>query len=148
MSNVTPIHESPLEAMWAKKEAKDLERFNSKIVTIDPKAMAILKFLSEYCELKLKASWSGKELHTAFRKYIASSPAHTFNFTNHATGNLSAKSYLKQICDQVFPYKNFKTKHYYIKTQEHLDFIQSQLKNTKLKVNNETFLDRFLAPKV
>ncbi len=148
MSEVTPIHESPLEAMWAKKEAKDLERFNSKILTIDPKAMAILKFLSEYCELKLKASWSGKELHNAFRKYIASSPVHLFNFTNHATGNLSAKSDLKYVCDQVFPYKNFKTKHYYIKTQEHIETIKSQLNNKKLKVNNETFLDRYFAQKV
>lgn len=133
MSEVTPIHESPIEAMWVEKEAKDLERFHSKKVTVDPKAMAILQFLSEYCELKLKASWSGKELYNAFIKYIASSPAHTFNFTNHSTRNLNVKSDLKKVCDQVFPYKNFKTKHYYIKTKEHIEFIQSQLKNTELK---------------
>jgi len=134
MSNVTPVHESPLEAMWAEKEAKDLERLHSKTITVDPKAMAILQFLSEYCQLKLKASWSGKELYNAFDKFIVSNPAHAFNFTNHSTRNLCTKSALKKVCDQVFPYKNFKTKHYYIKTQDHIETIKSQLNNKKLKI--------------
>lgn len=129
MSEVaTPIHESKMEAMWAKKEAEDLKRLHQKKITVDPKVKAVQQFLSEYCQLKLKASWSGKELYTAFNKFIEQSPVHTFNFTNHQTGNVVSKSYLKKVCDQVFPYKNFKTKHYYIKTKEHIEFIRSQLK--------------------
>ena len=99
-----------------------------KKITIDPKSAAVQQFISEYCKLKLKASWSGKELYNGFLAFIMKNPVHAFNFTNFQTGNISCKSYLKKVCDQIFPYKNFKTKHYYIKTQEHLDFIQAQLK--------------------
>ena len=125
----TPIHESKMELMWQQKEAEDRKRWEDNKIKGNPKVNAILAFLSEYCELKIKNSWSGKELYTAFEKYVLGRPAVKFNFTNHVTGNFKFKSDLKKVCDQVFPYKNFKTKHYYIKTQGHIDHIKSQLNN-------------------
>lgn len=125
----TPIHKSLMEDMWAQKEAEDLERFMQKKTVGNPKVDTILRFLTEYCKLKLKASWSGKVLYNEFDKYICNSPADLFNFTNHQTGNVRCKSDLKKVCDQVFPYKNFKTKHYYIKTKEHIETIKTKLKN-------------------
>jgi len=135
MSGDTPIHESQMEAMWAQKEAEDLKRWTERNrVSGDPRVRAIQAFLSEYCQLKLKASWSGKVLYQAFDSYITKNPYQAFNFTNHQTGNVSCKSVLKKVCDQIFPYKNFKTKHYYIKTQEHIEIIKSQLNNEKLRI--------------
>ena len=125
----TPIHESKMELMWQQKEAEDLKRWQERKIKGNPKVNAILAFLSEYCELKVKNSWSGKELYNGFESYLLGRPAVKFNFTNHVTGNFKCKSDLKTVCDQVFPYKNFKTKHYYIKTQEHIDHIKSSLKN-------------------
>ena len=121
--------------MWTQKEADDLKRWTErKRITGDPRVRAIQAFFSEYCQLKFKASCSGKVLYKEFDSYITKNPCHAFNFTNHRTGNVSCKSVLKKVCDQVFPYKNFKTKHYYIKTQEHIEIIKSQLNNKKLKV--------------
>ena len=135
MTDSTPIHECPIESMWAEKEANDLKKLLSKPkIQGDPKARAILEFLSEFCQLKLKASWSGKELYNGFNRFVVRHPAHAFNFTNHTTSNLTTKSDLKKVCDQVFPYKNFKTKHYYIKTKDHIEFIQTQLAKTNLTV--------------
>ncbi len=125
----TPMHKSIMEAMWEKKEEEDLERFMQKKIVGNPKVDTILRFLSEYCELKLKASWSGKVLYDGFVAFICKSPAFAFTFTNHQTSNISCKSDLKKVCDQVFPYKNFNTKHYYIKTKEHIEIIKTKLKN-------------------
>lgn len=136
MSNdATPIHESQMEAMWARKEAEDLRKLQGrKAPTGDPKVKVILQFLREHCQLKVKASWGGKTLYAEFQRYVAKNPCHTFYFTNHGTGNMSLKSSLKEVCDQVFPYKNFKTKHYYIKTNDHIEFIKSQLANESIRL--------------
>ena len=136
MSNdATPIHASQMETMWAQKEAEDLRRLRErKAPTGDPRVKVILQFLREHCQLKVKASWGGKALYSEFQRYVAKNPCHAFNFTNHSTGSASFKSVLKGVCDQVFPYKNFKTKHYYIKTNVHIEFIKSQLANESISL--------------
>lgn len=134
-NDATPIHASQMEAMWAQKEAEDLRRLRErKAPTGDPRVKMILQFLREHCQLKVKASWGGKALHSEFQRYVAKHPSRAFYFTNHGTGNTSFKSVLKGVCDQVFPYKNFKSKHYYIKTNEHIEFIKSQLANESISL--------------
>ena len=59
----TPIHESKMELMWQQKEAEDRKRWEERKIKGNPKVNAILAFLLEYCELKIKNSWSGKELY-------------------------------------------------------------------------------------
>jgi len=124
----TPIHQSEMELMWQRKEAEDRKRWQDRKIKGNPKVNAILAFLSEYCELKVKNSWSGKELYKGFEKYLLGRPAVKFNFTNHVTGNFKFKSDLKTVCDQIFP-KNYNKHHYQIKTAEDIEKIRSLLKN-------------------
>ena len=50
----TPIHESKMELMWQQKEAEDRKRWEERKIKGNPKVNAILAFLLEYCELKIK----------------------------------------------------------------------------------------------